>query len=168
MRCFLPAPGEYQPPDVSSTEERPFEAPKDLDDRELARHVYEQLDLPLAGGHYNIRRDDDANLAFFVFTSSGRRDVTLLEDEGKVRIEYRRNSLFGFLSSMHTAHSRRGAADTPVRLWAYYNEFSTWAFAFMTVSGVYLWLATRPKLVWAQASAVGALAVCAALWLALR
>lgn len=165
---FLPGPGGYSPPEVSSQDERPYEAPGDLDDKQLARHVYERLDLPLAGGHYNVRRDEESNLAFFVFTANGRRDVTLLEDQGKVRVEYRRNSLFGYLSTMHTAHSRRGADDTPVRLWAIYNEFSTWAFAFMTFSGVYLWLATRPRMLWAQLSFGGALLVSAVLWFAGR
>ncbi len=168
MAVLAPAPGDFKPPDVSSQEERPFQVPGNLDDKELARQVYDSLDLPLRGGHYNVHRDEDSNLVFFVFTANGRRDVTLFEDEGKVRIEYRRNSLAGYLSTMHTANSRRGAADRPVRLWAIYNEFATWAFTFMTLSGVYLWLATRPRLLWAQLSFGGAFAVCLALWIATK
>jgi len=85
-----------------------------------------------------------------------------------VRIAQRRNSLFDFLSSMHTAHSGRGPSATPARLWGWYNELSTWAFLFMTVSGIYLWLATRPGLGWARLSAAATVALSVALWLATR
>jgi len=165
---FLPPPGGYAPPEISETVEVPLEAPGDLDDKALARHIYDNLDIPLRGGHYNIRRDDDANLAFFIFTSSGRRDITYLETEGKVRIDVRQNGLADFLSSMHTAHSDRGPRTTAARMWGWYNEFSVWAFLFMTISGLYMWLETRPGMRWAQwtvaAGTVGPLV----LWLATR
>lgn len=147
---FLPGPGNYQPPEISSIQEIPFEAPGDLDDTELARLIYETVDIPLAGGHYNIRRDDDANLAFYVFTASGRRDISYVEDQRIIQIDVRQNDLFGFLSTMHTAHSNRGPRTTAARMWGYYNEFSVWAFLFMTISGVYMWLDTRPGMRWAQ------------------
>jgi hypothetical protein len=165
---FLPPPGGYQPPEVAETEERPFEAPGDMEDRDLAKHIYDTLNLSLAGGHYNIRRNDDGNLAFMVFTSNGRRDVTYLEEEKQVRIEYRNNDVAGFLSSMHTAHSRRGAPEFSVRLWAYFNEFSTWAFFFMSLSGLYMWIATRPGLPWAQICFGGATVAGVILWFVTR
>ncbi|MEO7650632.1 MAG: hypothetical protein ABIZ80_09195, partial [Bryobacteraceae bacterium] len=34
--------------------------------------------------------------------------------------------------------------DWRIRAWTWYNEFSIWALIAMSVSGVYLWLATRP------------------------
>jgi hypothetical protein len=165
---FLPSPDGYQPPEVAHQREVAFDAPGDLDDEELARHIYEALDLPLAGGHYDVHRDERADLVFFVFTVNGRRDVTWLEEQGRVRIAYRQRDLAGFLSSMHTAHSRRGPSAVPARLWAWYNEMSTWAFLFMTVSGVYMWLATRPGIPWARICAAASLVVTIALWLATR
>jgi hypothetical protein len=53
-------------------------------------------------------------------------------------------------------------------LWGYFNEFSTWAFLFMTFSGLYLWIATRPGLRWAQLTLAATVVVTAALWFAIR
>jgi len=166
--AFAPGPGNYQPPDISETREIPLAVPADLDDQELARYVYDNVDIPLRGGHYNIRREADGNLAFYVFTASGRRDVTYLEDRGIARMDVRRNSIFGFLSTMHTAFSRRGPQTRSARLWGYYNEVSAWAFVFMTVSGLYLWLDTRPGLRWAQLIAASSIGFSVVLWLATR
>ncbi len=165
---FLPPPGGYTPPEISSVREVPFKAAGDLDDKQLAKQIYDSIEVPLAGGHYNIRRDDDLNLAFFIFTSNGRRDVTYLEDRSVVRVAHRRNDLWGFLSSMHTAHSRRHALSFPSRMWGYYNEFSNWAFVFMTISGVYMWLATRPRLPWARLSLALSIGVAVGLWVLTR
>lgn len=165
---FLPGPGNYQPPEVSATTEIPFEAPGGLDDKALAKLIYENMDLPMSGGHYGVRRDDNQNLSFLVFTVNGRRDLTYLEEQKKVRIEYRQNELAGFLSSMHTGHSRRGPPELPARFWGVYNEFSTWAFLFMSLSGVYLWIASRPGLPWARMCLGGAALVFVVLWVVTR
>jgi hypothetical protein len=165
---FLPSPGEYQPPEVAEVAETQFEAPGDLDDWELAKLIYETVDLSLAGGFYNIRRNENGNLAFMAFTSNGRRDLTYLEERKLVRVEFRNNDVADFLSSMHTAHSRRGAPEFSVRLWAYYNEFSTWAFFFMSLSGLYMWVATRPGLPWARICFGGAVVVGVILWFVAR
>ena len=161
---FLPPPDGYAPPEISSEREIPFRAPGHLNDIELAKHIFETVDIALAGGHYNVHRDEDLNPAFFVFTVNGRRDVTYIEEQGVVRIAHRRNDLVGFLSSMHASHSRRGPRAPAARLWGFYNEFSTWAFLFMTLSGVYMWLVTRPGLRWAQASAAALAALSIFLW----
>ena len=165
---FLPKPGEFTPPPVSSVREIAFEAQGSLDDRELAAAIFEQIAIPIAGGRYNIHRDDDLNLAFNVFTINGGREVTFLEEQGLVRVEHRRNSLLSYLSSMHTAHSGRHKMTLASTAWGYYNEMSVWAFLFMTVSGVYMWLATRPKMLWAQLCFGGMAVAVAALWIAIR
>ena len=165
---FLPAPGEYKPPEVSRTQEFPFEGPGNLDDKELAKRVYEAAELKMAGGHYNVHRDDDQNLAFNVFTSNGPWNVTYLESEKRVWVEFRDGGLAGFLSSMHTAHTRRGAPDISARLYGVYNEFATWAFLFMSLSGVYMWIATRPGLPWARICIGATTIVTVILWWAVR
>ena len=91
--------------------------------------------------------------------------MTYLEEPRTVRIEVRQNDLFSFLPAMHTAHSRRGPRILAARLWGYYNEFSTWAFLFMALSGVYLWLESRPGLRWTQLLTVTAVGGSVALWL---
>ena len=83
---FLAPPGGYVPPEISSEHEMPFQSPGNLDDKQLAERIFQTADIPLAGGHYNVHRDDDLNLAFFAFTANGRRDFMYLEEQGIVRI----------------------------------------------------------------------------------
>jgi hypothetical protein len=85
-----------------------------------------------------------------------------------VRVEFRNNDKASILSSMHTAFSRRHPPELPAQLWGYYNELSTWAFLFMTISGVYMWIATRPNLPWARICAAAAVAAGAILWVVVR
>jgi hypothetical protein len=113
-------------------------------------------------------RDENNNLFFSVYTPSGRRDLTYLEAERKIRVEVRQNDVVGFLSAMHAGSSRRGPPDFSARVWGYYNEFANWAFGFMTLTGMYLWLATRPRLMWAWITCGAAAVLCTALWIATR
>jgi hypothetical protein len=165
---FLEPPDGYKPPPVSSEHDISYRAAGVLDDQQLAKAIVGFINIPLAGGHYNIHRDAQSNLAFNVFTINGGREVTYLEKEGTVRVAHRRNSTLDYLSSMHTAHSRRHRQTASVRAWGWFNEMSTWAFLFMTISGLYLWIATRPTLQWAQIS-LGAMTVfMMILWIVIR
>lgn len=165
---FLPAPGDYQPPEISGEYEFAFEGPDNLDDQELANRIFNAADLKLAGGHYNVHRDDNQNLAFFVYTPNGRRDLTYLEGEKRVRVQFRDNGPGGFLSAMHVAHSRRGAPGLSARLYGVYNEFATWAFLLMSLSGLYMWVATRPGLLWARICIGAATVATIVMWWAVR
>jgi len=165
---FLAPPGEYKPPPVSSAREVPYKAAGGLDDQQLAKAIFDVVEIPLAGGRYNVHRDEKSNLAFNVFSINGGRELTFFEEAGFVRIDHRGNSIWDYLSSMHTAHSRRHRLTAPVIAWGYFNEFSTWAFLFMTFSGLFLWMATRPNLRWAQLSLGGMVALTVALWMAIR
>ena len=165
---FLPAPGQYQPPDISRTLEVPFQAPGNLDDKALATRIDEQLDLPITGNPLQIERTADHDLFFRYYTVNGRRDVTYFEREGKVRVEFRQTPFWGYVGGMHAGSTRRTPPDLPARAWGLYNEISLWAFSFMTLSGVYLWLATRPWLKWAQALAVAGAVLFVGLWFATR
>jgi hypothetical protein len=158
----------YKPPPVSSSREIPYKAAGGMDDQQLAKAIFDVIDVPLAGGRYNVHRDEKSNLAVNVFTINGGREVTFFEEAGNVRIDHRRNSVWSYLSSMHTAHSRRHRMTAPVIAWGYFNEFATWAFLFMTFSGLYMWIATRPGLRWAQLSLAGMVVLTLALWIAIR
>jgi hypothetical protein len=149
LAVFLPPPGEWRPPAITMQREFPFVVAENMDDKEVAREIYAAAGLTMAGGYYNVHRNDAGNLAFIAFSTNGQRDITYLEKERRVRIDFRDGGLGDFLSNMHTGHSRRGPPDLSSRLWGYYNEFSTWAFLFMVLSGIYLWLATRPGMRWA-------------------
>lgn len=165
---FLPAPGQWQPPPISSQKEFQFEGGGAVEDKKLAKAIYEAANLTMRGGYYNIRRDEAGHLAFTAFSWNGLRDLTYLEEQRSVRVEFRDAGLGDFLSSMHTGHSRRGPPDLQARLWGYYNEFSTWAFLFMVLSGIYLWVATRPGMRWALVLSGATTALTALLWVATR
>ena len=127
---FLPPPGDWQPRAVTAQREVAFEAAGNLDDKALAKAIYAAAGLAMAGGYYNVHRNDSGDLVFIAYSANGQRDVTYLEKVRRVRIDFRDGDLWDFLSEMHTGHSRRGAPDLSARLWGYYNEFSTWAFLF--------------------------------------
>lgn len=165
---FLPAPGEFQPPEVSRTLEIDFQAPGDLDDKALAARIDEALDLPIVGNPAQISRTPDANLVYRYYTVNGRRDVTFFEREGKVRVEFRQTPFWGYIGGMHAASTRRTPPDLPAKAWGLYNEISLWAFTFMTLSGLYLWLDTRPWLKWAQALAAIGVVLFIGLWVVTR
>ena len=165
---FLEPPGQYKPPPITSVREFPYKAAGGLDDERLSRAIFEVAAIPLAGGRYNVHRDEQSNLAFNVFTINGGREVTFLEDTGIVRVAHRSNSVLSYLSSMHTAHSRRHRLTASVIAWGFFNELATWAFLFMTISGLYLWIATRPGLRWARLSLAGMALLTLALWIAIR
>jgi hypothetical protein len=165
---FLPGPDAVEPPPVSSVRDVPYQTNGALDDQQLSRAIYEAIAIPLKAGRYNVHRDADANLAFNVFTINGGREVTFFEPKGLVRIAHRRNSVWSYLSSMHTAFSRRHTLTMAAIAWGLFNELAVYAFVFMTVSGIYMWLATRPRLRWAQLSLAGMTAAVLALWIAIR
>lgn len=166
--AFTPPPGEYTPPPVAALRELPFQAQGDADDQEISKQIFAIAEIPLAGGRYNIHRDEDLNLAFNVFTINGTRELTYYEDRGVVEVAHRRNSVWSYLSSMHSAHTTRHQLTPLSSAWGYYNTLATWAFLFMTISGVYMWIATRPNLNWARIS-FGAMALfTAVMWFVIR
>ena len=136
--------------------------------RRWRRRSFRQPHLAMVGGYYNVHRDDAGNLAFLAYSANGQRELTYLEKERRVRVVFRDSGLGDFLSSMHAGHSRRGAPDSSSRLWGYYNEFSTWAFLFMVLSGIYLWVATRPGMRWALILSGITIAATALLWVTTR
>jgi hypothetical protein len=165
---FLPPPGDWQPPVVTAQQEFSFEAAGSLDDKKLAKAIFAEAGLAMAGGYYNVHRNDAGDLVFIAYSANGQRDVTYLEKLRRVRIDFRDGDLWDFLSEMHTGHSRRGPPDLSSRLWGYYNEFSTWAFLFMVLSGIYLWVATRSGMRWALILVSATTAATLVLWLATR
>ena len=118
-------------------------------DRDVGEYVRQHLNL--AAVEWTVQRDPDHNLQFNYYTHNGPRSVTLLEKENRLRIATTENLMWYFFDNLH-ATSRRDASDWRVRLWAFYNEVAIWALITMALSGLYLWLASRPKYRWAWVS----------------
>lgn len=161
---FLPAADNWKEPLPTEVREVSWKAPANLDDKALSVAATAASGLRSIGNPVLRKRDEQQNLTFAVFGPSGRRDLTYVESEGKIRVEIKQNNIVEFLSGVHAGSSRRGPPELASRIWGIYNEFSNWAFLFMTFTGIYLWLATRPKMVWAWATFGSATVIVAALW----
>jgi hypothetical protein len=158
-------PGEQKQPPAVVTETAFTLPPGVVSDRDAADAIRRRLDIPAAG--FNFRRDERNLLVATYYTPSGPRRVTLLEKQGLLRIETRRNSIWQYFSVLHETLPRE-AGDVRIRLWGYYTELSSWCLLGMSLSGLWLWLSSRPRLRWAWASFLAGSGAFALLWLLSR
>jgi len=140
---FDRGPEGRRPPEAQTRFE-PYAAPPSASDRQIADDVYRRLAISDAGPDFALRRDRDQNLSFTLYTPNGPKRITVLEREGRLRIETVRQSLWRYFSNLHETTIKSTAPDWRVRLWKYYNEFSIWSLSLMALSGVYLGLTSRP------------------------
>lgn len=162
---LIEAPDDRRP-NPSDVREIVFDVPGDLSDKALADRIHAELDLPLTRPipEWALYRDEERNLVLDFYTANGIRRVTVLEAEGRLRVEAEQAPLGQFLNQLHATVGVGGPPT--VTAWALYNIFSTFCLLFMTVSGVYLWLATRPGHGLALVSfAAGSAAFLALVWL---
>ena len=142
-------------PLVSSVD---FEVPQGASDREVADLVYERLAFSDAAPvpTWALGRSPENVLVLSFYGPNGVRRVTVLEEEKKLRVEHDRSTLGEYVNWMHALVISNVAPKPAVLLWSIYLEISIFTLLFMIASGIYLWLASRPRLWWAQASfAVG-------------
>ncbi len=125
-----------------------FTVPPNLTDQQVVEHVWRTLQLPLTTLQYmfGLQRERDGSLSFTFYFENGTSRVTVLEKENRLRLETRRNRLWEYFDSLHATavNTPVRIRDWPVRLWTYYNEFANWALLAMALSGVCLWLMSRP------------------------
>lgn len=134
-------------------------------DGEIAAYVRRELGVPML--YMNTRRDADNNLQIAYGTHTGGQRVTILKDQNRARAEVTRRGVVAFIDMIH-ATAQTDAADWRVRLWGYYVEFSIWSLLAMTVSGVYLWLSSRPRYLWAQVALWSSCGIFVVLWIVTR
>ena len=166
---FLPPPSERErtKPEVRHVH---YEAPSDLGDRALADHAYEALALPLTGPapDWSLGRNRENNLRFRLPTLAKVHDVVVLEKEARLRVTTRTLDTWDYLFRLHELTLNHAAPDWRTQLWALYVELSIWSLLLMALGGVYLWLASRPKLRWAQMSLAAGVVSFIALWVLSR
>ena len=138
----------------SSVRMENFVTPPNQTDKQVADTVWRTFKVPLSDPPpaYAIHRDREKNLVVSFYTTNGPTHVTVLEQQRQVRIETHRNSVWGYFNNLHSTTLRGHPYDRRVRLWTYYNEFAVWALLAMALTGVYLWLSSRPRHVLAQAA----------------
>ena len=120
-----------------------------------------ELEIPLArdANERSLRYDAEGRPTLSLYTLNGNHRVTVLADRGVVRVRSTRTSFAEFLNRLHSTTFRSAShiRDWRVRLWSIYVELSIWALMLMPLTGIYLWIVTRPTHRWARASAVASL-----------
>lgn len=147
-----------------------YEAPGSLSDKDVADDVLRTLALPLASPipAWAVHRNAQNVLVLNFYTPNGDHTVTLLEAERKARVEQARTSLGQFLDAMHGTTFHDSAPDLRIRLWALYVDCSMFSLLFMTITGPWLWLLSRPRLWWAHAAFAAGAGIFVVLWFVTR
>lgn len=124
-----------------------FRAEPNETDRQVAERVCESLHLSLATPIQSavIQHDAAGRLLLDFYHANGRHRVTVLEDEGRLRVEVMRSSFWSYLGTLHATTAAFHSGDWRMQLWADYNEFAMWCLIGMMASGVALWLMARPR-----------------------
>ena len=169
LASVRPGPEERAPFPLTTTELAYRSAPG-ATDKQIADEIHALLDPPLSGPvpEWAVRRADDGQLQVTFHSVNGPTRVAVLEERGMLRVERVRNSAPRFLSNLHATTVRDWTGDWRLRVWAWLNELGLWALLGLALSGVYLWLASRPRLGVAVASSLGGLAGFVFLWFLIR
>jgi hypothetical protein len=112
-----------------------------------------QLQPPHAGNPY-VHRDEQHRLVADFYSVNGLVRATLLEAEGRLQVETRRNSIWRFFDNAHATTIRETASGWAPGAWAWYIELSIWSLMLMALTGVWLGLTTRWPFWWTKASLV--------------
>jgi len=143
-----------------------FTVPPNLTDRQVAELVCSQLHLSLATpvNSFAIQHDAANNLLLDLRHANGEHKVTVLEKEGRIRVEAVRKSLWLYLDTLHETTAAFHSADWRMQLWADYNEFALWSLLAMIASGFAMFVTSRTRNRLAQISLTAGCCVFAALY----
>jgi hypothetical protein len=122
-----------------------FSVADNLTDRQVAEQICSLLKLSLATPVQNaaIQRDRANNLLLDFYHANGHHQVTVLEKEGRLRVEASRKSFGHYLYTLHETTAAFHSGDWRMQLWADYNEFAMWSLLAMIASGFTMFLASR-------------------------
>ena len=163
-------PGRERAQTPRSVRMVPFQAPPSSTDKEVARLVYDTLRPPLSRAmpDWFLRHTPDHHLLLDFYNINGIYRVTVMEEQGQLRVEDIRLGLPLFLADIHA--STPGDEDAPplVRAWAWWNELAMWSLLGFCASGTWLWLGSRPRFWWAWAALAAGVCAFAALYARFR
>ena len=146
----------------------PFTTGRNLTDRQVAGQVCTLLHLSLATPIQNavIQHDEANRLVLDFWHANGRHRVTVLESEGRLRIEVMRNSVWRYLNTLHMTTGVFRSGDWRMTLWADYNEFAMWSLGAMLLSGAVLGLGARGgRAAWIALAAGASMLAALLLWI---
>ena len=81
----------------------------------------------VATAEAHIRRDAQHRLVADFYSVNGLVRATLLESEGQLQVETRRNSIWRFFDNAHATTIQETASDWASGAWAWYIELSIWS-----------------------------------------
>jgi hypothetical protein len=144
----------------------PFHPSGSATDKEVAAQVFRELKLPLTRPipDWFLRRTPDNHLLLDFYNINGIYRVVVLEDENRLRVEEIRNSTAIFMEDMHAPTTGDEEAPGLMRLWGVWNEAGMWSLIGFCITGAWVWLATRPRFVWAWAALAVGLLSFACMW----
>jgi hypothetical protein len=147
-----------------------FTAPANATDRQLAELICDVLGLTLAKPVQGpaIQRDAANNLLLDLYHVNGHHRVTVLEKENRLQVEEFRAGVGRYADVLHMTTAVFRSGDRRMNVWAWYNEFAMWSLLGMTGSGLFLWLATRPRLLAAWISLGLGTAACGLVYVLVR
>lgn len=169
VATVLPKPPARQKP-PSTVQVRDFPIPGGMTDRQLADHIQASLKIPLTGPtpDWELRRDSENRLRVRLGTPARFYDVVVLEQQNKLEVTTQPFDVWQYLFHLHEMTPGSAHADLRTTAWAWYIEFSIWSLILMALSGIYLWLSSRPKHRWAQVSFATGSAVFLLFYIAVR
>jgi hypothetical protein len=159
-----------RPKIVRASRDVAYAPPPSRTDKEVADDVFRTLGLPLTRPMplFALKRDERNDLQLDFYNINGIYRVTVLEREGKLRVEDVRNRGITFLNDLHAVTLGDREAPRLVRVWGYYNAFAMWCLLGFCASGVYLWLTAQARSWLAWGAVAAASAAMASLWIAFR
>jgi uncharacterized iron-regulated membrane protein len=142
----------------------PFQRQPGESDKQVAARVYDLLrpELSRPVPDWFLRKTPEGNLLLDFYNNNGIYR-TFVEPE-QLRVEHIRNGMGLFLEDIHAANLGGDPGPGLVRVWAAWNEAGIWALLFFCVSGLYLWMATRPSWKWAWVSLLASTVIFGAFW----
>ena len=159
-------PGLERPKNPQSIRRVPFAIAPNSTDKQVADDAFRTLKLPLTRPmpEWALRRTPDNHLLLDFYNINGIYRVTVLENEGRLRVEEIRNGFWLFLEDIHAATTGDAEAPGWIHAWGIWNEVAMWSLLLFCASGAYLWLAARARFVWAWATLAAGAVAFAGIW----
>jgi hypothetical protein len=137
-------------------------------DKQVGMRVYEllkpQMSRPVPD--WALQKSSEGYLRLDFYNVNGI--LRAFVEPTQLRVEHIRNSTGIFIEDIHAATLNNEGAAPLIRAWAAWNELGIWALLFFSVTGLYLWLATRPAWVWGWVTLGVSCAVFGAFWVVLQ
>ncbi len=147
-----------------------FTLPPGASKQQIADRVYDRLNPPLAERLTAdlVESDVDGNPRLDFWSINGTQRVTVLAREGRLKIEQKPNDLPDYLNALHATLTAYPTSFPLLRVWGEYNHFGLFCLLFLSLSGVYLWLSSRPRYAPARLLAAEGSLVFALIYMLLR